>query len=101
MTHFQFYRSGALFGIRYRFEAGESLPAHVHDATSVHNTIVLKGSCDFVEEGRTVRLSAGEVFDFDGTVRHRIVANEPCEILNLFLNGEPEGYDTLPAEGVM
>src|SRR5262245_56545812 len=97
-THFQHYRSGTLYGMRYRFDAsGDAIPAHTHDATTAHNVCVLRGSVEIRFQNETRRLRTGDVFDFDGTRLHGIVATEPAEILNLFLNGIPPGYDTLPA----
>jgi quercetin dioxygenase-like cupin family protein len=93
---YQHYISGDLFGIRYWFESGESLPNHSHERESLHNIIVLKGRCRFVGE-TTKELEAGEVFDFDGTKRHTIEAMGPCEVIHMFLHGEPLSYKSLPA----
>lgn len=95
MITYSHYRSGKIFGMRYVFESGNALPVHAHKPEELHNVIVLKGRCRFssVEQSRT--LEAGEVFDFDGSIEHLIVALEPCELLSLFLNGEPENYKNL------
>lgn len=98
---FKFYRSGKVFGIHYFMEENEALPEHRHDDSTLHNIIVLKGSCWYSDTKDSIKLEAGAVFDFDGTQRHFIRACEPTEILNLFLNGEPQGYDTLPPQGIV
>ena len=99
MIHYWHYRSGDLFAIQYRFEeAGDFLPTHQHERELLHNIIVLKGRCRFHSCGKNSDLSAGDVFDFDGSRPHRIEALEPCEILNFCLHGEPESYKTLSAE---
>lgn len=105
MITFKHYRSGDLYGLQYWFGAvGDALPEHAHDATMVHNVIVLAGAVDVTFPDDVRHLEAGVVFDFDGTRRHRIIATVPAMILNLYLNGMPEGYDRLPAhelEGIM
>lgn len=98
MIHYETYKSGKLYGIRYQFEsAGDALPEHVHEAPELHNLVVLKGSCDFISRGLTHHLRCGVVFDFDGRIPHRIVACEPTETMSFFLNGEPHEYVNLPA----
>lgn len=106
MLRYKYYRSGQVYGILYTFErAGEALPEHAHDASTAHNIIVLQGQLNLVfgdDDFRT--MNAGEVVDFDWTRRHRIIASTAAVILNLFLNGTPEGCDSLPAhelEGVI
>jgi quercetin dioxygenase-like cupin family protein len=103
VIRFQYYRTGTVFGIRYWFEhAGEQLPEHVHDATTVHNTICLYGAVQLVLADTARRIDAGEITDFDGTQPHRIVALEPASILNLLVNGMPEGFDlTQPMDGTL
>lgn len=97
MIHYQPYRSGRLFGIRYYFEAaGDALPAHTHEPWDLHNFVMLKGSCLFVAEGVCHQIKTGDVFDFDGRVAHRIEAVEPSEAISFFLNGEPLQYVNLP-----
>lgn len=106
MLRFKYYNSGQVYGILYTFEsAGETLPEHAHDASTAHNIIVLEGQLNLVfgdDDFRTI--NAGEIVDFDWSRRHRIISSTPSIILNLFLYGMPEGYDTLPAhelEGVL
>jgi quercetin dioxygenase-like cupin family protein len=107
MLRYRYYRSGQVCGILYTFEhAGEALPEHSHDDVSTaHNIIALEGQVNLVfgaDDFRTI--NAGEIVDFDGTRRHRIIASTAAVILNLFLSGTPEGYDRLPPselEGVI
>lgn len=98
MTHYDIYRSGRVFAMRYRFEsAGDAIPEHAHQDWAFHNVVVLKGSCAFESQGTTRILRAGEVFDFDGRIPHRISACEPTESIHFFLNGEPADYVNVPA----
>lgn len=98
MIQFEFYESGDLFGLRYLFtQAGDALPRHQHELDTAHNIIVLSGCVRFVSDSQICLLSAGEVFDFDGSQLHVIEAIESgSRILNLFLQGIPEGYAQLP-----
>lgn len=96
MIFFKHYRSGKLYGIQYQMPAGESLPEHAHDSRTSHNIIVLRGHVVLSVEDHAEHLFQGEIFDFDGTCRHVITAIEYSEILNLFVNGIPDGYDRLP-----
>lgn len=100
MTHFEHYHSGDVYGIRYWFDAaGDCIPAHAHLRELAHNIIVLSGSVMFSTEGEDARpLIAGTVFDFDWSVRHKITALERAEVLHIFLNGRPEGYERLPPQ---
>jgi quercetin dioxygenase-like cupin family protein len=99
MISFQHYRSGTLYGIQYWFgSVGDALPEHAHDPTTVHNVVLLCGSVDVTFGAHVVRLTPGVVFDFDGTQRHRVIANTAhSSVLNLYLHGIPPGYDALPA----
>jgi uncharacterized cupin superfamily protein len=100
MTKFEHYRSGKVFGIKYVFETvDDGLPSHTHDASTAHNVCVLRGEIKIIfDSPYTKYLRAGDIYDFDGGLTHGIRAVTPgaC-ILNLFLNGQPEEYKTLPA----
>lgn len=97
MTHFRWYRSGLLFGIKYTLECGDIVPRHSHADETLHNIVVLHGQVRLEFDTESVPLYAGEVFDFDGTKPHRIVGvAKQSMILNLCLNGIPSGYDALP-----
>lgn len=91
---FDHYESGGLYGIRYEFKKGERLWPHAHIdeiADQGHNVVVLKGSVLFVgSEQKT--LSAGDVFDFDNTLAHSIVALEDAVTLHLMLHGKPAEF---------
>lgn len=99
MTKFEHYLSGKVFGIKYIFEAvDDGLPRHAHDASTTHDVCVLRGEVKILFDDQTTYLRAGDVYDFDGRREHAIRAITPgaC-ILNLFLNGQPEDYKTLPS----
>lgn len=97
MTHFEHYKSGQVFGIRYRFDArGDGIPIHKHDPTHAHNIVVMRGSVLLVTEDGSRECKPG-MHDFDWALPHAVIAAEDnSEVLHLFLNGQPEGYDTLP-----
>lgn len=89
------YQSGSLYGIRYVFKEGERLWPHAHEresADQAHNIIVLKGSVIFDGLERKV-LTAGDVFDFDGSQAHSILALEPDTVtFHLMLHGAPASF---------
>ena len=101
-THFQHYKSGNIFGIKYNFDnVGDGIPEHQHDSTHAHNMVATRGAVEiyFPTTKTTINLVAGETFDFDWTQPHGIKAIEDnSSIINFFLYGQPEGYDTLPPE---
>lgn len=100
-THFKPYRSGQVYGTLYTFDAvGDGLPEHHHADIELHNIVVLQGAVDFIQGWAVSRLVQGDVFDFDGTRKHLVIAREPgTRLLNLFLNGRPAAYDAIdPAE---
>jgi hypothetical protein len=101
MVRFKHYRSGRLYGIQYWFDrVNDQLPEHAHDASTFHNIVCLGGVVFLIyHDGEPHRIGAGEIYDFDGSRRHRIVAASPDSvIINFYLNGMPEGYDRLPPE---
>ena len=94
---FRWYRSGKLFGIRYEMEQGDALPVHSHEDETLHNVIVVAGTVALVLPDSEITATAGNVVDFDGTARHTVrCESRHATILNMFLNGIPDGYDTLP-----
>lgn len=99
MTQFEIYTSGKVCGLRYRFHAaGDQIPMHQHVYRELeHNVIVTRGSILLILNGMKTEHRAGEILDFDSRIDHQIVALEDgTETLNLFLQGEPQGYDALP-----
>nr|WP_294525723.1 hypothetical protein [uncultured Rhodopila sp.] len=97
MIRFAWYESGALFGIRYDFDRGDALPWHAHDKDTAHNIVILDGLVRLVLPGAERLGLAGDVLDFDNAVRHTIrCESTTARILNLFLNGMPADYRTLP-----
>lgn len=106
MIRFRWYRSGELFGMRYDYEHGDCLPAHVHDRANEHNVIVLTGMVAVeLPDGQKKYASHGDIVDFDGSKRHTIrCLSRYATTLNMWLYGIPEGYDALPAtehEGII
>lgn len=100
MTRFEHYRAGRLYGIKYTFERlRDQITEHTHVPSQAHNIIVLKGRVWLAERFQVRLLQAGTVLDFEWGEPHQIVAAEDdSQILNLYLNGMPEGYDRLPPE---
>lgn len=88
------YESGGLYGVQYEMEEGESIPKHAHENTESHNICVLKGAVAFMDD-RPLVLTAGDVFDFDGSKPHIITALKPSRILNLYLYGKPKHAEKL------
>lgn len=102
MTHFKWYRSGKLFGIRYDFDkAGDGLPTHSHGDETAHNVIVLRGRIIFINGRRgdpQIILTPGMIFDFEWRNNHTIFAGEDdSSVLHMFLNGCPKDYNNMPA----
>jgi len=97
MTHFEHYKSGTVFGIRYRFDAvDDRIPLHAHTAELAHNIVVIRGSIMLVMPTGQRACMPG-IHDFDWAQPHEIFALEDhTETLHLFVNGQPQGYDTLP-----
>lgn len=83
--------------MRYCMDQGDEIPEHAHDESTLHNIIVLHGTVDLYEGSAHTLLMAGVHHDFDGTKPHKIVCHSAhAAILNLFLNGIPQGYAELP-----
>jgi quercetin dioxygenase-like cupin family protein len=93
---YAWYRSGALFGIRYEIPEGERLPTHSHDDSRAHDVIVLSGQVGLRVIDALTRASAGSILQFDGSKRHTVIAITDAVILNLFHYGMPAGYESLP-----
>ncbi len=96
MIKYSWYRSGALFGIRYDIPAGERLPTHAHDADRAHDVFVISGDVGLRVLDALTRASAGALLQFDWWKRHTVIAITDAVILNLFLYGMPQGYGELP-----
>jgi len=58
-------------------EAGDVLPMHSHDATTVHITIVARGRFRMHGDGWAREASAGDVIDWQPNDPHEFVALEP------------------------
>jgi hypothetical protein len=77
-------------GVRYEFEnAGERLREHQHrDPITEHNVACLE-----VLNGEEHLVQAGEVFDFDSSQPHDVVAKIPNTItFHRYINGPPPDY---------
>jgi hypothetical protein len=97
MTRFEHYKSGQVYGIRYRFDGrGDGIPKHSHCAALAHNIVVTRGSLLLITDDGA-HVCAPGVHDFDWSKPHEISALEDnTEAIHFFLHGQPEGYDTLP-----
>jgi quercetin dioxygenase-like cupin family protein len=58
-------------------ETGDTLPMHNHDETSVHITIVARGSFHLHGDGWEMIAKAGDIIDWEPGKRHEFVALEP------------------------
>jgi quercetin dioxygenase-like cupin family protein len=69
---------GKLTGGIYDFEfAGDELARHTHDETTVHISIVARGSFKMVGDGWEMTAKCGDVVDFDIGQYHAFIALEP------------------------
>lgn len=93
------YESGLLFGSRYECEDLDAgLPMHAHTPVTGgdHNVICLRGSIIIYGDDWHHVLKAGDVFDFDATLRHGIVPmNVGATFLNLSIIGRPASADAM------
>ena len=68
---------GDLHGSMYDFEkAGDVLPKHNHDETSVHITIVAKGKIKAYSHDWSMEAVAGQLLDFRPNEPHELMALE-------------------------
>jgi quercetin dioxygenase-like cupin family protein len=68
---------GSINGVIYDFEkAGDILPMHNHDETTVHITIVARGSIKVTGHGWERISNAGAVLDFKPNQPHEFEALE-------------------------
>jgi quercetin dioxygenase-like cupin family protein len=59
-------------------EVGDTLPMHSHDASSVHTTIIARGSFELIQPGVAPEtLRGGDVMFFDVDQAHELIALEP------------------------
>jgi hypothetical protein len=94
------------YGIQYTFsEPYEGLPLHSHDQYMAHTTEVICGSIIFYGELVSMNhpliltVNSGTYLEFDWSKPHEIVAMKSnTTIINWFIGGMPQGYDTLPPE---
>lgn len=99
MIKFNWYKSGDLFGVRYEFEKGDSLPRHTHKhgGELEHNVIVLEGTILLDKEDGALELAAGEVCDFNNEKQHTVTClSDRAVTLHLCLQGFPPEYAGLP-----
>jgi quercetin dioxygenase-like cupin family protein len=88
------------YGIQYTFSAiADGFPMHTHAPADAHDVLVITGSISLYVDGNKITAIAGQHLMFDCSKPHEIGALEAnTTILNSFLHGMPEGYDTLPPE---
>ena len=94
-TNFKHWDSDGEYGTHYLFDAvGEGIGMHAHVKPATwHDTRCLKGSVEIYGDGIEAVLHAGERLDFPSYRQHELRALEPgTEIVNVFLNGLPDGY---------
>lgn len=71
-------RLGSLVGAIYDFPlVGDVLPMHSHDESSVHISIVARGSFRAYGNGWDCTLSCGDVTDWKPNDPHEFIALEP------------------------
>lgn len=69
---------GKISGVIYDFpEVGDELPSHVHDANTIHISIVARGRLKAFGEGWETEASAGAVLDWQVGQYHGFIALEP------------------------
>lgn len=76
---------GDINGVIYDFEkSGDILPEHTHDKSSVHITIVCKGSVKAYGNGWQKNVNAGQIINFKEDQPHEIMALEDnTRIINI------------------
>lgn len=71
------FHAGDLNGTIYDFEvAGDILPKHNHDETTVHITIVARGKIKAYSHDWDKEATAGQIMDFRPNEPHEIMALE-------------------------
>ena len=71
------FETGDLRGTIYDFEvAGDVLPKHNHDETTVHITIVARGKIKAYSHDWEKEATAGQIMDFRPNEPHEIMALE-------------------------
>jgi quercetin dioxygenase-like cupin family protein len=69
---------GKLNGTIYDADGvGDMLPMHTHDESTVHITIVARGSFKAHGDGWEMTAKAGDVIDWKVGQRHELIALEP------------------------
>jgi quercetin dioxygenase-like cupin family protein len=90
---------GDLSGTIYDFEiAGDILPSHIHDETTVHITIVCRGKIKAYSHDWEKEATAGQVIDFRIGEPHEIVSLENnTRIINILKKsgGTTNDYSTV------
>jgi quercetin dioxygenase-like cupin family protein len=73
---------------RFHLKKGGVVPEHSHINAQLSN--VLSGSLTFKMEGKSLKISAGQSLTIEPNVPHEAIAEEDCEILDVFV---PERAD--------
>jgi quercetin dioxygenase-like cupin family protein len=78
MMHSQTKQFGKLTSVIFDFpEVDDVLPMHDHDESTVHITIVARGSFKAHGDGWEMTAKAGDVIDWKVGQRHELIALEP------------------------
>ncbi len=90
MMHSQTKQFGKLTGTIFDFpEVDDVLPMHDHDESTVHITIVARGSFKAHGDGWEMTAKAGDVIDWKVGQRHELIALEPNSRFINIVKGEP------------
>jgi hypothetical protein len=97
-VRFQHEGSGADFAIRYQFDqAGECIPEHQHGPELAHDVTCTRGSIVIEMQHLRCVLETGQRHALEWYLPHIVRAAEPdSESVHRFINGQPQGYATLP-----
>jgi quercetin dioxygenase-like cupin family protein len=63
-------------GSLYECDKGFTIPTHTHPADDTHDVRVIKGTVVVIRGGDRLVLQAGDIFEFDSTQPHSLVAAE-------------------------
>ncbi len=96
MVRYHWHFDGDQFGMVYEMDAGAIIPTHTHTEELLHDINVLVGRVVLSHPDGDQAGGVGARLVFDGHKPHSIRAVTHSVIRNMFLNGQPEAYKTLP-----
>jgi hypothetical protein len=96
MINYFWYIDGDKFGMDYHMIRGSIIPTHSHEEPMLHDVNVLIGHVEVITADGVLQGVDGERLTFDGTKPHSIRALTHSVIRNMFLNGMPTEYRSLP-----